>query len=186
MDSSTSTLLSSPVKLQENHSHSHSQRGIAPLIDSSFLKKQSHVPTGFVWPEGDLVSAHEELNEPLVDLEGFLSGDPVATENAAKLIRASCLSHGFFQVTNHGVDPNLIKLADDHLDNFFKLPAEDKAKVKRVPGTPWGFSGSHADRFSSKLPWKETLSFGFHENGPNPVVADFFKSNLGDAFEQTG
>lgn len=188
MDSSASVLLSSPSKL-ENHqeTNSHIQKGgIAPFIDSSYLQKQSHVPTGFIWPERHLVAALEELNEPLVDLEGFFKGDAAATEHAAKLIRASCLSHGFFQVTNHGVDPNLLKLADDHLDHFFKLPVEEKAKVKRVPGSPWGYSGSHADRFSTNLPWKETLSFGFQANGTDTVVADFFKSKLGKDFEQTG
>ncbi|KAM1177375.1 hypothetical protein ACFX13_017133 [Malus domestica] len=188
MDSSASVLLSSPSKL-ENHqeTNSHIQKGgIAPFIDSSYLQKQSHVPTGFIWPESHLVAALEELNEPLVDLEGFFKGDAVATEHAAKLIRASCLSHGFFQVTNHGVDPNLLKLADDHMDHFFKLPVEEKAKVKRVPGSPWGYSGSHADRFSTNLPWKETLSFGFQANGTDTVVADFFKSKLGEDFEQTG
>ncbi|KAL6296319.1 hypothetical protein ACE6H2_004461 [Prunus campanulata] len=188
MDSSASVVLSSPCaklpNLEGNHGNIE-KGGVAPFIDSAFLQKQSQVPTGFVWPEADLVSAHQELNEPLVDLEGFFKGDVVATENAAKAIRSSCVSHGFFQVTNHGVDLNLIKLADDHLDQFFKLPVEEKAKVKRCPGSPYGYSGSHADRFSAKLPWKETLSFAFHQ-GPNPVVADFCKSKLGKDFEETG
>ncbi|KAM5565618.1 gibberellin 20 oxidase 2-like [Rosa sericea] len=174
-----SILLSSPSKL-------HAQQTNRGPIDSSFLQRQTHVPSGFIWPEADLVAAHEELNEPLIDLKGFFKGDGVAIENATKLIRASCLSHGFFQVTNHGVDSSLIKLAYDHLDQFFHLPVSEKLRVKRVPGSPWGYSGSHADRFSTKLPWKETLSFGFHDNGSEKVVADFFKSKLRDSFEETG
>ncbi|KAL6216532.1 PREDICTED: gibberellin 20 oxidase 2-like [Fragaria vesca subsp. vesca] len=174
-------LLSSSSKLHARQT----KRGPCP-IDSSFLQRQTHVPSGFIWPEADLVAAHEELNEHLIDLKGFFKGDDVATENAAKLIRASCLNHGFFQVTNHGIDSSLIQLVEDHFDKFFHLPISEKLRVKRVPGSPWGYSGSHADRFSTKLPWKETLSFGFHENGPEKVVVDFFKSKLGNGFEDTG
>ncbi|XP_050366283.1 gibberellin 20 oxidase 2-like [Argentina anserina] len=174
-----STILSSPSKLQVQQT----SRG---SIDSSFLQRQTQIPSGFIWPEADLVAAHEELNEQLIDLKGFFKGDSVAIESTAKLIRASCLSHGFFQVTNHGVGSSLIKLADNHFDKFFHLPISEKLRVKRVPGSPLGYSGSHADRFSTRLPWKETLSFGFHENGPEKVVAEFFKSKLGNGFEQTG
>lgn len=175
-----SILLSSPS------SKLHALQTNRAPIDSSFLQKQTHVPSGFLWPEADLVAAQQELNAPLIDLEGFFKGDDVATENAAKLIRASCLSHGFFQVTNHGVDSGLIKLADDHLDQFFHLPVSEKLRIMRTPGSPWGYSGSHSDRYSTKLPWKETLSFGFHKNGSETVVVDFFNSRLGDDFEETG
>ncbi|PQQ13887.1 hypothetical protein Pyn_06391 [Prunus yedoensis var. nudiflora] len=56
------------------------------FIDSTYLQKQSHVPSNFKWPEEDVVSAQQELNAPVVDLEGFFKGDIVATENAAKII----------------------------------------------------------------------------------------------------
>ncbi|CAB4296987.1 unnamed protein product [Prunus armeniaca] len=81
----------------------------------------------------DAVSAKQELNAPVVDLEGFFKGDVVATENAAKLIRSSCLSHGFFQVTNHKVDADLIQLAYDHVDHFLNLPIEEKIKDSLDP-----------------------------------------------------
>ncbi|KAG5245986.1 gibberellin oxidase family protein [Salix suchowensis] len=140
----------------------------------------------FVWPKQDLVGAHQELTAPVVDLEGFLRGDEEATKQASDIIKAACLQHGFFQVINHGVDLNLIGLAHDHTDNFFKLPTCDKLKVRRLPGSIWGYSSGHADRYLSKLPWKETLSFGYNENCPNPIGIDFFKSTLGKDFEQTG
>ncbi|KAL6296320.1 hypothetical protein ACE6H2_004462 [Prunus campanulata] len=65
------------------------------FIDSTYQQKQSHVPSNFKWPEEDVVSAQQELNAPVVDLEGFFKGDVVVTENAAKLIRSSCLSMDF-------------------------------------------------------------------------------------------
>lgn len=144
------------------------------------------MPRRFVWPKQDLVGAHQELTEPVVDLEGFFRGDEEAIKQASDIIKAACLQHGFFQVINHGVDLNLISLAHDHMHNFFKLPTCDKLRVRRMPGSIWGYSSGHADRYLSKLPWKETLSFGYNENCPNPIGIDFFNSTLGKDFEQTG
>ncbi|KAF5204351.1 Gibberellin 20-oxidase protein, partial [Thalictrum thalictroides] len=134
----------------------------------------------------DLVHAVESLNEPFVDLQGVLRGDNIEISKAAELVREACLKHGFFQVTNHGVDPRLLSAAYDHMDGFFKLPIDEKLKVSKKPGSLAGYSKAHATRFSSNLPWKETLSFGYHENDSNPVVLDYFQSALGKDFEQTG
>ena len=182
MDLSASTLLCPPLEFTDKKEH-----GVISPSDSSFLKKQQPtIPMEFVWVKEGVGHAHEELREPVVDLEGFFQGDEVATQHAAMLIRAACLNHGFFQVINHGVDSHLITVAYDHMEAFFKLPLSKKLRAQRKPGCLWGYSGAHADRFSLKLPWKETLSFGFHDNGPEPVVEDFFKSTLGQEFDQTG
>ncbi|KAM7507802.1 hypothetical protein LguiA_018255 [Lonicera macranthoides] len=157
------------------------------ILSPSIMLKQTQIPKQFIWPKGDLTIAYEEVHkEPLVDLEGFFKGDMVATKQAANLIRAACSSHGFFQVINHGVDLRLISIAHDHINGFFKLPMGKKLRAMKKPGSMWGYSGAHVERFSSNLPWKETLSFGFEENGKDLVVVDFFKSNLGKEFEQTG
>lgn len=180
MDLSASTLLCPPLELTDKKEH-----GVSPS-DSSFFKIQPSIPMEFIWAKADVSHAHEELREPVVDLEGFFEGDEVATQHAAMLVRAACLNHGFFQVTNHRVDPHLITIAYDHMEAFFKLPLSKKQKAQRKPGSLWGYSGAHADRFSLKLPWKETLSFGFYDKRSEPAVENFFKSTLGEEFEQTG
>ncbi|XP_010269098.1 PREDICTED: gibberellin 20 oxidase 1-D-like [Nelumbo nucifera] len=183
MDSSASTLLLCPpleLKVERDN-------GGVVFDSSNLLQKQSKIPTEFVWPQGELVYCQEELREPLVDLRGFLNGDEEAIKEAAELVRTACLSHGFFQVTNHGVDACLIAEAHDHLDAFFKLPIGQKLRGRRKAGSMWGYSGSHADRFSSRLPWKETLSFGFDDRScDSAVVVDYFQSVLGEEFKQTG
>ncbi|PON71390.1 Gibberellin-20 oxidase [Trema orientale] len=203
--SATSTTLSRPLLLladlqdHDHHEKDHNNESsgtttninINPLtIDWSFLQKQKHIPKDFIWPKGDLpliTSAKEELREPLVDLEGFFKGDEMATRAAAELVRQACSSHGFFQVINHGVDPHLIDLAHQHMESFFKLPTSEKLRARKMPGSPWGYSAAHAERFSSRLPWKETLSFGFHDQDCSvSVVEDYFSSTLGKDFEQTG
>ncbi|XP_030513343.2 LOW QUALITY PROTEIN: gibberellin 20 oxidase 2-like [Rhodamnia argentea] len=157
------------------------------LFDPSLLQKQPNLPKEFIWPSKDLVHAQDELKEPLIDLSGFLKGNEEATSQAAELIRTACTNHGFFQVINHGVDPGLIRAAYDEIDAIFGLPMSKKLGMKRRTGGVCGYSGAHADRYSSKLPWKETFSFGFHKNESSDiVVVDYFKSVLGNDFEHTG
>ncbi|KAF1889845.1 hypothetical protein Lal_00025174 [Lupinus albus] len=156
------------------------------FFDPSLLKSQPTVPLNFVWPKECLEDSHEELQAPVLDLDGFLRGDNEATLHTANLIRKSCLSHGFFQVINHGVDSALIREAYDQMDAFFNLPIHRKLNALKTQGSLWGYSGAHADRFASKLPWKETLSFPFHDNSLDPVVTNYFHSTLGEDFQQAG
>ncbi|CAK7354814.1 unnamed protein product [Dovyalis caffra] len=181
MDSTSSSLL-----LCSPPFHTNDETG-AFVFDSSFLQKEASLPTAFIWPNGDLVRNQDELKEPLIDLEGFLKGDEVATAQAAELVRTACLNHGFFQVTNHGVDISLIHAAHEGIDKIFKLPLDKKLSVLRKPGDVSGYSGAHAHRYSSKLPWKETFSFGYHgDDDSEPLVVDYFKSVVGEDFQQTG
>lgn len=190
MDSSASTLLLCSPSLDnltnKDQKGNNNNHGVF-IFDSSLLEKQTRIPRQFIWPNSDLVfQSREELNEPIIDLYGFINGDEVATKHAADLIKLACLNHGFFQVVNHGIDKHLISAAHYHIEAFFNLPVNHKLKARKKPGSTWGYSGAHADRFSSKLPWKETLSFGFNDNSEDSVVLNYFLSVLGKDFEQTG
>ncbi|XP_059656357.1 gibberellin 20 oxidase 2-like [Cornus florida] len=181
MDSSAPTLFLHP----SSEIKDEKENGIR-VFDTYLLQKQANLPTEFIWEHGDLLHNHEELKEPLIDLEGYFKGDEAATITAAELIRKACLNHGFFQVTNHGVDATLIHAAHDQIDAFFKLPISEKLSARRKPGSMWGYSGAHADRYSAKLPWKETFSFGYNGNAPKSAVVDYFKLVLGNNFEEAG
>ncbi|XP_027361303.1 gibberellin 20 oxidase 1-B-like [Abrus precatorius] len=157
-------------------------------FDSNLLQKEGDMPREFIWPSVDLVNTtQEELKEPLVDLAIMKNGDEKAIANAAKFVRKACLKHGFFQVINHGVDPDLISAAYHEIDSIFKLPMSKKLGAKRKPGGVSGYSGAHADRYSSKLPWKETFSFHYsHQSICNSQIVDYFKFVLGEDLQHTG
>jgi len=153
--------------------------------DSS-SQNQPKFPKSFVWQRDDIGQPKEKLHAPVIDLEGFFKGDKVAIEQASKLLNVACMEHGFFQVINHRVDPRLLEEAYNRLDDFFKLPIDGKLKALKKPGTMWGFSQAHADRFSTNLPWKETLSFPYSAKNPKLMVLDYFTSVLGSDFEPMG
>ncbi|KAG6513496.1 hypothetical protein ZIOFF_023826 [Zingiber officinale] len=184
MDSRPTTiLLCPPVGGINNENVAAAGGGV--YFDSSSLRKQTRIPKAFVWPRSDRQVAIEELDAPVVDLHGFLHGDEASTRRAAELVRLACERHGFFQVTNHGVAEQRVRDAMDCTDAFFKLQLPDKLRARRKPGSLWGYSGAHADRFSSKLPWKETLSFGHHDSDES-IVVDYFASTMGKSFDRMG
>ncbi|GMI67592.1 gibberellin 20 oxidase 2 [Hibiscus trionum] len=147
------------------------------------LQKQAEIPPKFLWPKVDLVGTEGVFDEPLIDLEGFIKGDEIATAKAIQLVRTACTKHGFFQVINHGVDADLIQAVYREINSVFELPFDKKLGFRQKLGGYTGFSSAHADRFSSNLPWKETFSFGYNSNSD---VIDYFTSTVGQDFEHVG
>ncbi|KAG8390936.1 hypothetical protein BUALT_Bualt01G0135400 [Buddleja alternifolia] len=155
------------------------------IFDSSIIQHQSNIPPQFIWPHHERPSAANppELHVPLVNIGNFLSGDTTATE----LVDEACRKHGFFLVVNHGVDARLISDAHRYMDDFFEQPLEYKQRAQRKVGEHCGYASSFTGRFSSKLPWKETLSFEYSaKKGSSHIVEDFFEKNLGQHFAHIG
>ncbi|KAK4718405.1 hypothetical protein R3W88_016743 [Solanum pinnatisectum] len=160
-----------------------------PLIfDSSVLKHESNIPRQFIWPDHEKPSGGvPELDVPLIDLGAFLSGDPIAAKRESRLVDEACKNHGFFLVANHGVDTNLISLAHRYMDMFFELPLSNKQKIQRKRGDLCGYASSFTERFSSKLPWKETLSFPYSTlQGSSHMVDQYFLKTMGEDFNHIG
>ncbi|XP_033514806.1 gibberellin 20 oxidase 1-like [Nicotiana tomentosiformis] len=160
-----------------------------PLIfDASVMKNESNIPSQFIWPDNEKPCANaRQLQVPHIDLGGVLSGDPFATKQAASLVNEACQKHGFFLVINHGIDTNLISNAHRYMDLFFELPLTEKQKAQRKIGEHCGYASSFTGRFSSKLPWKETLSFQYSaEEGSSHIVEDYFQRTMGENFSHLG
>ncbi|CAL4960118.1 unnamed protein product [Urochloa decumbens] len=154
------------------------------------LRREAKIPAPFVWPRDDArPTSAAELDVPLVDvgvLRNRNGGDAAGLRRAVAQVAAACASHGFFQVCGHGVGAGLARAALDGASDFFQLPLAEKQRARRVPGTVSGYTSAHADRFASNLPWKETLSFGFHDGAASPVVVDYFAGTLGPDLEPMG
>ncbi|KAJ6825272.1 gibberellin 20 oxidase 1-A-like [Iris pallida] len=159
-----------------------------PLVfDAAVLSHQTDISNQFIWPEEDKPrpEAVEELSVPLIDLEGFLSGDPCSAARVTRLVGEACERHGFFQVINHGIDPRLLDKAHGCVQKFFTMPLDEKQRAQRKPGESCGYASSFTGRFANKLPWKETLSFRFASSSSIDVL-DYFIDTLGDDFDYFG
>lgn len=162
------------------------------LFGASIFQRGEKIPEAFVWPQEDrpstdlaLKGTEMEVPLPIIDLVGFWKDDEEATKEALAVIGKACLEHGFFQVINHQVSPDLLSAAHQHIDLFFNLAFVEKQRAQRKPGESSGYASSFTDRYASKLPWKETLSF---EHGPSPSsdVRDYFVRVMGEDFQDAG
>lgn len=158
------------------------------VFDASVLRHQYNIPSQFIWPDEEKPGNNtRELSVPLIDLGGFLSGDPAAGMEATRLVREACLKHGFFLVVNHGVDAKLISEAHGKMDSFFGLPLSEKQRAQRKVGELCGYASSFTGRFSSKLPWKETLSFSYSaEKNSSNAVQEYLQNKMGENFSEFG
>jgi gibberellin 20-oxidase len=158
------------------------------VFDAAVIQHESDIPKQFIWPDHEKPSpTTRPLHVPLIDLAGFLSGDPDSAAEASRLVGEACKEHGFFLVVNHGVDSSLIKDAHEYTDLFFQLPLAEKQKAQRQMGEHCGYASSFTGRFSSKLPWKETLSFQYSaQKDSDSVIQDYFRTKMGEDFSQVG
>lgn len=152
------------------------------VFDAAVLSRQSDIPSQLVWTEEDRPTpdAYEELVLPVVDLGGFFSGDEDAAFEIAKQIGEACEKHGFFQVTNHGVDDGLLVEAQNSTEKFFSMSLAEKERAKRRIGEIFGYASSFTGRFTSNLPWKETLTI------PSKEAEKYMVKTMGDDFQHYG
>uniref|UniRef100_A0A2C9UZ47 Fe2OG dioxygenase domain-containing protein n=1 Tax=Manihot esculenta TaxID=3983 RepID=A0A2C9UZ47_MANES len=158
------------------------------VFDASIIQHQNNIPSEFIWPEHEKPCLESpELVIPPIDLGSFLSGDPSAVSKAFQLINEACRKHGFFLIVNHGVDSGLIAKAHEYMDKFFGLSLAEKQRAQRKLGEHCGYTSSFTGRFSSKLPWKETLSFRYSDDDQlSNIVQEYFFNVMGEEFEDFG
>ncbi|XP_027368200.1 gibberellin 20 oxidase 1-D-like [Abrus precatorius] len=153
-------------------------------FDLKLLHKEADIPKQFIWSASHLVKgSSEKLDTPFIDLKA-IKGDEAAMATAAELVRKACMKHGFFEVTNHGVDLSLINATYQEFDSIFKLPLNKKLGARK---NPLGYSCGLSDRFSSNLPWKEIFTYRYNYlHHSDSQVVDFFNSIFHEDFQGIG
>ncbi|KAJ4838076.1 hypothetical protein Tsubulata_040842 [Turnera subulata] len=160
-----------------------------PLVfDAFILQHQTNIPSQFVWPDHEKPCLEPpQLPIPCIDMGSFLHGHPSAISKATQLVNEACTRHGLFVVVNHGVDPKLVAKAHEYMDKFFGMKLPEKQRAQRKLGEYCGYASSFTGRFSSKLPWKETLSFRYcSDKHSSNIVHDYFVNVMGEEYEEFG
>ncbi|XVE77015.1 hypothetical protein DITRI_Ditri13aG0028000 [Diplodiscus trichospermus] len=182
--------MASPVPSQRPNSlpTSCAKKEHQPLVfDASILRSETEIPSQFIWPDHQKPSLQVPVleNIPTVDMGVLLSGDPLAVSKVVELVKEACKKYGFFLVVNHGVDPGLIEKAYQYMDLFFGMELSEKQKAQIKVGERYGYTSSFVGRFSSKLPWKETM-FLPYSSGSQNIVEEYFVSRMGEDFRHFG
>ncbi|CAA7393871.1 unnamed protein product [Spirodela intermedia] len=120
-------------------------------MDEAFYQDPEHRPKPTVGEAGEI---------PLIDLSPLAAESAEAQQALPGLldqVEAACRDWGFLQVVNHGVPLELLEGLQLAAREFFALPAEEKAQVRRDAMNPWGYyEGEHTKNVRD---WKEVLDF---------------------------
>ncbi|KAK7349586.1 hypothetical protein VNO77_07067 [Canavalia gladiata] len=175
-----------PVLIAPQNTIENGLEGEKLKLDASLMQNSS-IPSQFIWPDHEKPCLKApELQVPPIDIKAFFSRDPQAVSTVCEKVNEACKKHGFFLVVNHGVDTKLIAKAHKLIDDFFSMQLSEKQKAQRKVGEHCGYANSFIGRFSSKLPWKETLSFRYSDDKSSESVEDYFVNVMGEDFRQFG
>ncbi|MBK18365.1 MAG: 2OG-Fe(II) oxygenase [Rhodospirillaceae bacterium] len=70
---------------------------------------------------------------PVIDIGPFFNGDAADKVAITEDLDRACSDTGFFAITGHGVDEDLLARTRKSVVDFFSLPLEEKLKVERPP-----------------------------------------------------
>ena len=89
---------------------------------------------------------------PVIDIAELESPKSLAA------IDAACRDWGFFQVTGHGIEPEVISDLSTAMRDFFDMPVEKKREILRTADNPWGYFDQELTK--NTRDWKEVYDFG--------------------------
>lgn len=69
---------------------------------------------------------------PIIDITDLRSGDAQAQWSVAAQLRQACESRGFFYITGHGIDPQLIEQVFANSQDFFSQDMQSKLAVDKA------------------------------------------------------
>jgi isopenicillin N synthase-like dioxygenase len=106
---------------------------------------------------------------PVIDVSGAISGEDV--KSVADAIHAAATDHGFFYISNHGIDPALMQQAFDVSKAFFDLPDTEKQSVAvNIHQRGWLAQGMSRLQGSKTHDLKEVFFWGTETSADDPDV----------------
>ncbi|KAL7089245.1 hypothetical protein ACP275_13G177300 [Erythranthe tilingii] len=109
----------------------------------------STIPTRFLIEQEPAILYEDSLPSiPVIDMKRLLARETKTSQ--LDTFHSACKDWGIFQVVNHGVDSSLVEKLKYEIQEFYKLPLEDRIKYKVKPGEVEGF-GQNAVNVSPDL-----------------------------------
>ncbi|XP_019460640.1 PREDICTED: protein SRG1-like isoform X2 [Lupinus angustifolius] len=155
---------------------------LVPSVKELTQQSFSEVPERYVRSDQDptFVSDAVSLPQiPVIDMNKLLYEEATELE---KLDHA-CKQWGFFQLTNHGVNPLLVENVKIGVQEFFNLPMEEKKKLWQKPGDLEGFGQLFVVSEEQKLDWADLFyinTLPSYTRNPHllPNIPQPFRDNL--------
>lgn len=122
------------------------------------VRNDSHsVPDRYIQEHKDrpLVSEifPDSLEIPIIDFCKLSKGD----EYERRKLDLACKEWGFFQITNHGVEVEVLHKMKEAVAAFFELPVEEKKKYAMPANDLHGYGQAYVVSDEQKLDWCDIL-----------------------------
>ncbi|KAJ8639009.1 hypothetical protein MRB53_015703 [Persea americana] len=88
---------------------------------------------------------------PIIDMERLVLQESSAAE--LERLHSACKKWGFFQLVNHGVSSSLVEGMKSEMQDFFKLPLEEKKRFWQNTEDVEGFGQAFVVSEEQKLHW---------------------------------
>ncbi|XP_052180466.1 protein SRG1-like [Diospyros lotus] len=130
---------------------------LVPSVQELAKQHLSTVPDRYVRPDQDppiLISDPSSLPQvPVISFQSLLSPEMVDSE--LQKLHSACKDWGFFQLIDHGVSSVVVEELKLEIQEFFKLPMEERKKFWQEPGDVEGFGQAFVFSEEQKLDWAD-------------------------------
>uniref|UniRef100_A0A2N9I0A7 Fe2OG dioxygenase domain-containing protein n=1 Tax=Fagus sylvatica TaxID=28930 RepID=A0A2N9I0A7_FAGSY len=125
----------------------------APSVIELTKEPMTAVPQKYIRPDQErpaFSDGNPLPNVPTIDMKKLVLGEAIDLE--LEKLHSTCKEWGLFQLVNHGVSSSLLEKLKYEIEEFFKLPLEEKMKYKIRPGDFEGY-GTIVRSEDQKLDW---------------------------------
>ncbi|KAI6705612.1 hypothetical protein NL676_008574 [Syzygium grande] len=131
-----------------------------PCVQEMAKELITEVPPRYVCTNQGHPFMHDDhgtslLQLPVIDLDKLASSNDDLMEFELEKLHVACRDWGFFQLINHGVSCSLVEEVKLGIQEFFKLPMEEKRKFWQEEGDLEGFGQSFVVSEEQKLDWSD-------------------------------
>lgn len=158
------SLCSRPIFLQTPKKMNCLQTWSEPIVRVQSLAESGirKLPNRYIKPPNQRPQAaalnplqEDVINIPVISLQDLFAGDESLRKATLASMSSACREWGFFQVVNHGVDPELMKRARDTWREFFEQPVEEKQRYANSPDTYEGYGSRLGVQKGALLDWSD-------------------------------
>ncbi|XP_050382029.1 protein SRG1 [Argentina anserina] len=117
-------------------------------VITEFLQHSLNVPD-LILPDKFFPKQKSAENPPTIDFETLCSGqydDARVTKIAESIARNGC-----FQLVNHGISRDFVRLVQAEASRIFQVPLEKRADITRSLERPYGFEEGHGEEADTEL-----------------------------------
>ncbi|KAI6705605.1 hypothetical protein NL676_008567 [Syzygium grande] len=129
-----------------------------PCVQELVKEAITEVPPRYVRTDQDHPLLHDDhgpllLQVPIIDMNNLSSSNDDLVESELEKLHVACKDWGFFQLINHGVSGSLVDEVKLGIQDFFKLPMEEKRTFWQEEGDLEGFGQMFVGSEEQKLDW---------------------------------